>query len=132
MNLTFRLYHLLVIDMKSQFWSKTNFSVSIILSAGYIALIYIAIDYFLNHYSRTNGSLKKPDAFVILLGLILTTLPTLYWWVMSRSFERWYHSTTLTKEQKDFERKWIDMNRDFARSFWATIVIIFGALLLKA
>ncbi len=81
-------------------------------------------------------AVEDPDARVAVFftGLLLSLLPTWYWWWITSRFEKWIDSNplALSKEQLDFERSYFKVNAESAKGFWAAIVATFVAFLINS
>ena len=80
-------------------------------------------------------TLPVPQRLLLIFGgMLLSLLPTLYWWWASRDFDKWIRITrgpTLNQEVKDREIANFAINREFAGKVWAIVLAVFAAFVFK-
>jgi hypothetical protein len=119
----------------------------------YLAVILIVT--FLAVYYNFELSKNEPAlrCVVVIAGIFLAVLPTLYWWRLSNRFEKWtVHLDQVflsefrkknpgadekewkecIKRHLEYERKIFELNREHAKAFWAMLVAVFTVFLLKS
>jgi hypothetical protein len=118
--------------MASRFWSDADRKRQWQrLSAAYCVIVLGAIAAAAWHGFRL-GELPPPWRVVVVLGgLVLSLLPTLYWWRTSWAFDAWIDGANLSDEEEAFERERFKINRDHALAVWAVILAVYAAFLIK-
>jgi len=66
---------------------------------------------------------------IVLTGFIVSAGPPLFYWAEARGFERWVNAT-IPKDAQQGHREQYKMNAEHAKAFWASILAVYGALLL--
>ena len=69
---------------------------------------------------------------VVLGGLVLSLLPTLYWWRICWKFDDWVDDANLSAAEEKFERERFRTNRDHALAVWTVILAVYAAFLIKS
>jgi hypothetical protein len=65
----------------------------------------------------------------IILGIPIALAHPAWSWFETRALEKWIR--TKTKAQRDAERAYFKLMTEHARLFWAALLTVYGALLIK-
>jgi hypothetical protein len=88
-----------------------------------------------NDFSLSNVETQKLRVAYVLIGLFITLLPTIWWWKESWKFERWMYQKRNEFESNEYDEKFhrndFEVNREFARAIWTSLLAIFIAFIIK-
>ena len=122
----------------SEFWKDNKRKIYwIICTFFYLLAVIKAIAYAIGHDFSLSSLEPAQRRFVVFGGLLLTLLPTLWWWRESWVFEAWIYKQKLLERQfsvedEEFERNQFENHREFTRAIWASILVVFTTFLINA
>jgi hypothetical protein len=102
------------------------------LSAAYCLVLLCAISVAAWHGFNLGEASPVWRVVVVLGGLVLSLLPTLYWWRICWEFDDWVDGANLSAAEKKFERERFKTNRDHALAVWTVILAVYAAFLIKS
>jgi hypothetical protein len=119
---------------QSQYWSNgKRRAVWIPGTLVYLLVILWAISYAVDHGFTLTGFPSESRKYVVIGGIGLALVPTLYWWWESWTFESWlYSKTSLSDKDREFEKERFETNRELARAVWGVVLAVFTAFLINA
>jgi hypothetical protein len=122
---------------KSSFWEGRALYLNLVAAAIYLIVAGVALAHAV---SSPTGKLEISSLSpcrrltVIAVGFFISICPPAWFWIEARAFDDWVHNK-VTAGLKDPEeknlRETFKLNADGEKAFWASIVAVCAALLLK-
>jgi hypothetical protein len=121
---------------RGDFWegrtlTANKWAATVYLVIAFGALIIFALT---DHHSKLDLFSLMPSERLLLIGLgvVVTAGPPAWFWVEARAFDYWVNKKCKDddKAEKRF-RETFKVNADNEKAFWAAIVAVYAAVLIK-
>jgi hypothetical protein len=124
----------------SHWWKKSSVQWTWwIFTVIYLGIVIWAIGYAASNDFKIRDLTKGDRLLVIFSGILISMLPTLYWWHASWRFESWIDMQQFVdkdghpdEKQTDFEKERFKTNREHAKALWAVILTVFATYLINS
>lgn len=116
---------------RNEFWECGVQTLSLALAAGYLLLTAAALLFFMFLHSNYLSGWKL-KLIQLIFAFMISCGPPAYYWLLSREFDNWvHHKFTSDKVRFDREVDAFKVQAEGGRAFWAGVLAVCGAVLLK-
>ena len=121
---------------RAKFWDGRTGTWSKVASVAYLAVAVVAMVVFLRCAPTETAIALHHFNFwsriaLLVLGAFISVGPPIWFWIEGRAFDNWVNDKYPIRSEQAALRDTYRINTDQATKFWAAVVALYAAVLLK-